>query len=363
MSSKSNFIPSSLNSSEGSPQRNQSGAAQQKSASPPRQVVVKKNPQSPDELTDEAFLAQFNRHVARRSGRENPKGTVFVNERMELPKAERPIPLSLSISELTTSLRSNGLQQVSLPKLEDLVSKPAEPAESVSVVRMRSSMEAPAPSRPLPSSGAIVLLRSGKVGVFHKSSQPEDQKFDALLMLNPDGTLSPESANILADGDWRAIGQIPPDHLPHLAATLSWNRNHIVFHLESIDCSQHIPRINPSAPRPRPAVQTESTRNAEWPNPSEDEPKPAAVSNPEDSIFDRLRRGQRFTVAFSKDRTWDAVFWCQDNEGSVVAYKTGPEWALIRMDLTRFKDSLVLSNMLSEFQISEIDASLLRGKK
>jgi hypothetical protein len=59
------------------------------------------------------------------------------------------------------------------------------------------------------------------------------------------------------------------------------------------------------------------------------------------------------------DRMWEAIHWGRDEQGALVAHRTSGEWALMHLDLGRFRDSLTYHEVLAPEIIQEIERSLV----
>ena len=213
----------------------------------------------------------------------------------------------------------------------------------------------------LPQAGDILRLGTGEIVIFHRDVA--SRNYQVALVLNPDGTLSPEGVYLSEAHDYEKIGLMPADHLDHLLKTLTWDRDYIVFHLDSINYAHLV--IHPMVKTDRPAPPPQpGTRPAEWPAPPQEAPvEPRTPLKQEDPPREapprgKLQRGQHFRIAFSKGKEWEAVFWCEDEQGPVVAHKTQGVWSLMHLDLKRFKDSIVLLSTLSEDEQIEIEKAL-----
>jgi hypothetical protein len=70
-------------------------------------------------------------------------------------------------------------------------------------------------------------------------------------------------------------------------------------------------------------------------------------------------RGQQISIEFTPGRSWDAIYWCEDNEGTVVAHNTNLHWSLMHFDLGRFQSSLALGQVLTPEEIAAIETDLV----
>ncbi|HBF32924.1 TPA: hypothetical protein DDW35_00025 [Candidatus Sumerlaeota bacterium] len=301
-------------------------------------------------IADEMFLRQFSRQVQKRVGKAEP---VKARPTSARPEARGSEPRQLgTLGSLDAELKrlTSTLEQSPAPV----------PPPALRIITPGATTPPPAPSIPLPPTGAILLLPDEQVAVFQHDTQSNGGNLDSVLLLNPNGSLRPEGLSILEEGQWEQIGQIPPDHLPALRSKLMWNRHHIVFHLAKFTDARFVPHIKTGAPKPAPQpVQpstTESTRHANWPNPS---PEEIAEESTPISAESALVRGQVLSIEFTPGRSWEAVYWCEDAQGTVVAHNTNRHWSLMHLDLTRFQDSLVLSKQLEPAEIAAIESELL----
>jgi hypothetical protein len=236
--------------------------------------------------------------------------------------------------------------------------RPAPTGPVVAPPQPAQAPQSPAPRGGLPEPGAILRLGTGEVAIYHRDVP--NKNYQVVLVLNPDGTLSPEGVALSEGPKFDRIGLVPNEQLEFLLRTLTWNRDHIVFHLDSFTYAHLI--IHPTArvSQPAPAPQPQISRSAEWPSPSQEAPTEsrAPVAKAAEPPRGKMQRGQRFRISFSKDKEWEAVFWCEDEQGPVVAHKTQGVWSLMHLDLGRFKDTVALLNMLTEPEQVEIEKAL-----
>lgn len=255
----------------------------------------------------------------------------------------------------------NGLPNQKSNGNADLDFQAPRPTPAATAIPANPPPQSTPPRNGLPEAGAILRLGTGEIVIFHRDVA--SRNYQVVLVLNPDGTLSPEGVCLSEAYDYERIGLMPAEHLDHLLKTLMWSRDYIVFHLDSINYAHLI--IHPMVKSDRPAPPSQpSTRPAEWPAPSQEAPvEPRTPLKQEDPPREapprgRLQRGQHFRIAFSKGKEWEAVFWCEDEQGPVVAHKTQGVWSLMHLDLKRFKDSIVLLSTLSEAEQVEIEKAL-----
>ena len=74
-----------------------------------------------------------------------------------------------------------------------------------------------------------------------------------------------------------------------------------------------------------------------------------------------MQRGQRFKLNMGGKRTWEAIFWGGDGTGTMMIHKTSGDWALTRLDLSRFaEENIIPKDIMSKREIWEMKEILKR---
>jgi len=206
--------------------------------------------------------------------------------------------------------------------------------------------------KPVPSPGAILRLATGELVVFDQDVPARDYQLAYHLL--PDGAASPEGICLLDAYEFEQIGLLSNEVLGAIRRTKSWDRDQIVFHLNSLRFAEFVPKAQAPGAPPSPRAQAQQP-------PAE----PASVKAPSPQKAKEepteFQRGQRLKIVFDKQRSWKAVFWGADEMGMVLAHKTGGTWAFMHLDLSRFADSIVLEDgILTEKEQYELAEDVKR---
>lgn len=182
--------------------------------------------------------------------------------------------------------------------------------------------------------GTILYFEDKSIGIY--KDRRTDREYEVIYLLLPDGRVLAQGI-ALSNYEVKVIGTLPTEFMLRIQRRQRWDRDEVVYHLESFDYCRLIPHpttqdIEVSTPRP--------ARR-------EEEPK-------------TLVAGRRFSINFG-NQEWHAVFWGEDELGPVVAHNTHDRWAVMHLDLNRFRDSLVLGEMIDEALKQEIRGDLAAG--
>lgn len=188
------------------------------------------------------------------------------------------------------------------------------------------------------SYGDIVLLQDETIGIY--SRYIPEKEYDVVHMLQPDGTLDPRGLPLAAHGA-TTMGHLPAAAVRRCFSTNTWERDLIVFHLHEFGDAKRI-------------SQPSVVRNAQ----GKAVTKHLASETPVGEHRSPLVRGRRFSIKMG-DRMWEAIHWGRDEQGALVAHRTSGEWALMHLDLGRFRDSLTYHEVLAPEIIQEIERSLV----
>lgn len=193
--------------------------------------------------------------------------------------------------------------------------------------------------------GTILYFEDTSIGVFKGRHKNKD--YDLVYMLGADGRVTPQGIPLVSY-DTRPIGRLAPTYLDQLTSRLKWDRDLVVFHLLDYEDRLLVPHV----------VRTSSSDDNVRVSQVVAKLPPSAT----ETTSSPHTRGRRLTVAFGKDRLWEAVYWGKDELGHVVAHKTHENWALMHLDLNRFKDTVTYGQMLSGDEIREVELDILRNQ-
>lgn len=210
--------------------------------------------------------------------------------------------------------------------------------------------------------GSIVCFDDKSIGIYKDAVSGRD--YALFYFLNPDGTTTPEGV-FLQCYQARVIGSLPEEHFAQLRDADHWNRDMIVFHLTKFDHVKDLDQLalhqerKPSATKPRnPTIQetpqpapAQASQPHDESTPSSKSAPPAPTSPAKEQ--DGLVKGRRFQIKFS-GKKWEAVYWTSEGENSIVAHSTHGTWSLMRLDLSRFKDSLELLDVVDSETLEAI---------
>ncbi len=241
------------------------------------------------------------------------------------------------------------------------------------------------------SPGAIVRFDDGSIGVYKDAVSGRD--YALFYFLQPDGSFVPEGV-FLQCYQAKVIGNLPEQYFSMLRDNSTWERDMVLYHLSSYDhvellngLAEHeerkpkpgstaksgtlttsgspTPAAGQSAVEEAPVEKTPERGSQAIPEPdtptapSQEQPvTPAATAPPEKP---GLVKGRRFQIKFG-GKQWEAVYWMDDPEGSIVAHSTHGHWSLMRLDLDRFKDSLELGDIVDSETMETIAKDAAAGK-
>jgi hypothetical protein len=93
----------------------------------------------------------------------------------------------------------------------------------------------------------------------------------------------------------------------------------------------------------------------------EPEPEPEPLLPPPPPVpavpRDPLERGRVIKINVG-GRMWESVYWTSDEIGPIVAHDTNRQWALMHLDLSRFRDAIEYGEVLNARRLDEIGKSL-----
>lgn len=229
--------------------------------------------------------------------------------------------------------------------------------------------------------GSIVCFDDKSIGIYKDAVSGRD--YALFYFLNPDGSTMPEGV-FLQCYQAKVIGVLPEPYFAELRDADAWNRDMIVFHLAKYDFVKHLDTLaehqerKPSATKPRnqtieardPAepevMQRKDNREKSEATAADTMPQshgqpPADPAEPaEEPSSEGLVKGRRFHIKFG-GKQWEAVYWTSEDENSIVAHNTHGNWSLMRLDLSRFKDSLELLELVDNDTLSAIAEQAAAG--
>jgi len=229
------------------------------------------------------------------------------------------------------------------PRMATPAPRAATPAPNPAIVRHHAT---PAPTEGIFAAGTILLFDDNTLGVYKEKRA--DKEYDVILMLNPDGAVVPQGIALL-HYDVKAVGCLPPEFLLRLIRRKTWVRDEVVFHLNAFDYCQYVAEPRPGAA----ATPTDEPRRS----PSSDQNLSQMVRKLPTNQGEEQKRlitGREITISFGPGQEWRAVYWGEDELGTVLAHRTNEQWALMHLDLRRFKDSLVLGELATAETMKQI---------
>lgn len=120
----------------------------------------------------------------------------------------------------------------------------------------------------------------------------------------------------------------------------------------ALPATQTLPEPQESIPEPAVEEEPEETQPpVETAEAKEETPPPPRKKS-------GLFRGRKLRIIFGVNREWEAVYWCKDEKGIVVAHETHGHWSLMHFDLNAYKDRMVLLGTLTEEEIAEVEEDL-----
>lgn len=195
--------------------------------------------------------------------------------------------------------------------------------------------------------GAIVMWDEKFVGLYIR---PERSKgYDLVYIMTDNGRLSPKGIVLHAYGV-QVLGQVPMALYEQMEKTLILNRDAIVANLFDPQDGKWIPYVQRTAtPTPAPAPTPPPSMQGAQRTPSPSRP-----------MLHQLKRGARISIKIG-DKSWDAVYWGRDVQNYIVAHDSHGQWALMHLNLSRFKDSIETKGMLTSDELENIARHLLRA--
>lgn len=255
-------------------------------------------------------------------------------------------------------------------------SKPTAPPKSSGRAKLKRPAAAEEDSGRF-SKGAILCLDDEELLVYRRPVTGET--YDMVYSLLATGEVKIESVE-LGERKVEVLGQLSSADLKNLQEEMHWSHGLIAGHCECPDARERIPSpgaskstIRPTAVgRPSPAGRPTPTRP---PRRSQNGESNAMVNGlmaqegaarvVDDSKLPQtkvsIRRGQMVTLRINGQK-WEAVYWGKDKKGTVVAHRTHNHWALMHLDLARYKNSISVTGEPDECLMDQISAELKAAK-
>lgn len=226
------------------------------------------------------------------------------------------------------------------------------------------------------SQGAILVLNQRTLAIYDRAVPQKE--YDLLYILFPNGSVKRKSV-ALKDYEVQEIGSLPPKWHKRLHNGMQWSRDLIVFHCYRFEDVAKLPVNNgslaktppePASAPASPAGGTTDASVADAPEPEAESPEdpqetsppePQPTAAPKTPSKETLHRGQRIRIQFG-DHAWDAIYWGEDKQGTVVAHKTYETWSLMHLDLSRFQDELVIDPEIDQNLVEEIHRTLYENQ-
>lgn len=254
------------------------------------------------------------------------------------------------------------------------VAPPSAPSASPQSVLSPAPVASPQESEGTFPIGTIIRLEDSTVGIY-KDPVP-GKEYEIVYCLRPSGRVSPEGIALFAYNAQR-IGMLPKNVLDRMQRTMRWDRDTIVYHLDSFEFCSLVPypgtgtgSATENGTRdytPLPLLtekpsETAPSRSGNTPLPvSPPSPAtPAVPSVPPSAAAAIFVRGRRLRISFGQGKSWDAVFWGRDDLDYIVAHRTHNSWGLMHLDLARFKDSTEVGDVLSPQEIQAIEREIVQ---
>lgn len=198
--------------------------------------------------------------------------------------------------------------------------------------------------------GTILVLEDGTLAVYREYVPAKE--YDLVYQLNENGRAVPQGLP-LHNYDVEPIGRVSLLVLDRLSRENRWDRDMIVFHLLQYKDVAHVPRMMEAGSRG-------AGSSTIVPKLSEADLNPTATP-PLPEERPQMTRGRRMTIDFGPGRTWEAVYWGKDELGHVVAHHTHERWALMHLDLNRFKESVTWGDILAPDALAKMEKDFAQG--
>jgi hypothetical protein len=264
------------------------------------------------------------------------------------------------------------------PPAETITPSPLPPGAATPLTQAPpQATPSPAPTAPPQEAegtfpiGTIIRLEDGTVGIY--KDPVRGKEYEIVYCLRPSGRVSPEGIALFAYNAQR-IGMLPKNVLDRMQRTMRWDRDTIVYHLDSFEFCSLVPYPGAAGENathdytPLPLLTEKQTETAS--HGTGHTPLPVSALNPAGAAGATgatpspatgiLIRGRRLRISFGQGKSWDAVFWGRDDLDYIVAHRTHNSWGLMHLDLARFKDSTEAGDILSPQEIQTIEHEIVQ---
>jgi hypothetical protein len=221
--------------------------------------------------------------------------------------------------------------------------------------------EPPAPAAPPPQARSVALdqeepyegslpfapgtiVRMGDDSVAVIVEEIRNREYDLVYILCAVGRVEPRGVCLFAY-ELERLGRLPREELKRIGKNLSWNRDRVVYYLDDIAFASGIPSFGPPQPQ------------GEQQAPPEEAATASAPGEPHDDGHS-LQRGRSLSILFG-EKSWDAVYWGEDQLGVILAHTQNGDWELMHLDLSRFGDGVKRGPLLSRENLQEIEESIV----
>ncbi|MGF1572109.1 MAG: hypothetical protein ACFCU1_03485 [Sumerlaeia bacterium] len=223
-----------------------------------------------------------------------------------------------------------------LPKTDTPQPVSQQRASATAHQKMASSGVTPGASQGTFPTGTILRLEDQTLCIY-KDIRP-DKDYEVVLMLLPDGSVKAQGI-ALETYDLKSIGHLPPEFVLSMQRKKQWTRDEIIYHLSSFDYCAFVPQIQGPQPARASQVIAKPTFNV-------------AAEETEKMLVP----GRELTISFGPNQEWKAIYWGEDDLGTIIAHSTNNNWTLMHMDLTRFLESIKYGQVVDRTLMDHIHA-------
>jgi hypothetical protein len=205
--------------------------------------------------------------------------------------------------------------------------------------------------------GTLLCLDDEELVIYRRPVS--GQSYDMVYSLLADGSVKIEAVE-LAKHHVSVLGQMPSLEMKTLQTGMRWNRALVAPGCLNAADAGRIPEPDgATATAPSPQPPQKESRSAPAANQPPLETASRVEPPPGSEGKTKIRRGQRLALKFG-DKTWEAVYWGQDQKGTVVAHSTHKRWSLMHLDLSRFKETMILQGEPDPQLVDEIMQELAK---
>jgi hypothetical protein len=203
------------------------------------------------------------------------------------------------------------------------------------------------------ASGAILRLDDGSIAIFKEPVSGKD--YALLYFLQPDTTVVARGV-FLQEYEVQRIGHLPEILMAEVIGTGRWDRDAVIYHLEKFDFAKCVRQV---ALHQEGRVPSSSRTERSSGDSSVDVRQSSAEDTNPPTVKNMLQRGRVLRINVG-GKIWESVYWTKDEIGQIVAHDTNKEWALMHLDLSRFKDCIEYGDLLTGARLQEIERSLAK---